>query len=115
MAALLLCLKRLLIAVAALLFLASFWRNDRLLALYGLALLGVILLLALMHLMFASAAKCPLCLMPVLSRKGCVKHSSAKRFLGSYRLRVALTILLKGSFRCPYCNEPTILRLKGLP
>jgi hypothetical protein len=89
--------------------------NDRQLSLYGLGLAGVILLLALIQLLVASAAKCPLCLMPVLSRKGCVKHSSAKRFLGSRRLRVALSILLKGSFRCPYCNEPTILRLKGLP
>ena len=114
-AALLLCLKRLLIAVAAFLFLWSFLTNGKQLSLYGLGLVGVILLLALIQFIVASAAKCPLCLMPVLSRKGCAKNSSAKRFLGSHRLRVALSILLKGSFRCPYCNEPTILRLKGLP
>ncbi len=113
-AAFLLCVKRLLIVVTALLFLYSCAKNDEKLLLYGLGMIGLILLLALIQLLFASAAKCPLCLMPVLSRKGCSIHRSTKRFLGSHRLRVALSILLKGSFRCPYCSEPTILRLKGL-
>ncbi len=114
-AAFLLCLKRVLIVGTAALFLSSFFYNDAQLSLYGLGLAGVTLLLALIQLLFASAAKCPLCLMPVLSRKGCSTHSNAKRFLGSHRLCVALSILLKRNFRCPFCNEPTVLRLKALP
>ncbi len=114
-AAFLLCVKRFLIVSTPLLFLSSFFKNDAKLSLFGLGMIGLILLLALIQLMFASAAKCPLCLMPVLSRKGCSIHRSTKRFLGSHRQYVALSILLKGNFRCPYCSEPTILRLKGLP
>ncbi len=114
-AAFLLCLKRLLIVSTPVLFLSSFFNNDVQLSLYGLALAGVILLLAVMQLLFASAAKCPLCLMPVLCRKGCSTHRNAKRLLGSHRFYVALSILLKRNFRCPFCNEPTVLRLKGLP
>lgn len=113
--AFLLCLKRLVIAGAGLALLFSFVTTDRQTGILGLGLAGVSVLIALLQWMSASGARCSLCMMPVLSRKGCVRHRQAKRFLGSHRLRVALSILLKGSFRCPYCNEPTILRLKGLP
>lgn len=113
--AFLLCLKRLVIAGAVIAFIASFVTNDRQLGIVGLGLAGGAVLIALLQWIAASGARCSLCMMPVLSRKGCSKHRHAKRFLGSHRLRVALSILLKGSFRCPYCNEPTILRLKGLP
>lgn len=113
--AFLLCLKRLVIAGAVVVFLASFVTYDRKLGIIGLGLVGVAVLLALLQWIFASGARCSLCMMPVLSRKGCSKHRHSKRLLGSHRLRVALSILLKGSFRCPYCNEPTILRLKARP
>jgi len=113
--AFLLCLKRLVIVGTAIVFVCSFVTYDRRLAILGLGLLGLTVLLALLQWMLASGARCSLCMMPVLSRKGCSKHRYAKRFLGSHRLRVALSILLKGSFRCPYCNEPTILKLKGDP
>ena len=114
-AALMLCIKRLAVAVAIGFLLVSAMREDPRLSITGLSLLGATLLFTVIQWMFASAAKCPLCMMPVLSRKGCSRHRHAKSFFGSQRLRVALSILLKGSFRCPYCNEPTILRLKGLP
>lgn len=110
-----LCIKRVVIAAAIAVLLASAVMADPRLSITGVALLGATLLFTLIQWMFASAAKCPLCMMPVLSRKGCSRHRHAKALLGSQRLRVALSILLKGSFRCPYCNEPTILRLKGLP
>ena len=113
-AAFLLCLKRLIIASALVFFLWSLVKSDLRLSLVGLALLGSTLLFTLIQWMFASAAKCPLCMMPVLSRKGCSRHRQAKSFLGSQRLRVALWILFRGWFRCPYCNEPTVLRLKPL-
>lgn len=114
-AALMLCIKRLAIAVAIVILLVSAFMTDPELSITGIALLGATLLFTLIQWMFASAAKCPLCMMPVLSRRGCSRHRHAKSFLGSQRLRVALSILLKGSFRCPYCNEPTVLRLKPLP
>ena len=113
--AFLLCLKRLVIAGAVVVFIVSFATDDRQLGIAGLGLAGLSVLLALLQWISASGARCSLCMMPVLSRKGCSKHRHAKPLLGSHRLRVALSILLKGSFRCPYCNEPTILRLKGLP
>lgn len=113
-AALMLCIKRLAIAVAIAFLLVSAMRADPRLSITGLSLLGATLLFTVIQWMFASAAKCPLCMMPVLSRKGCSRHRHAKSVLGSQRLRVALSILLKGSFRCPYCNEPTVLRLKAL-
>jgi hypothetical protein len=113
--AFLLCLKRLVIAGAVVVFMISFATDDRQLGIAGLGLAGLSVLLALLQWISASGARCSLCMMPVLSRKGCSKHRHAKSLLGSRRLRVALSILLKGSFRCPYCNEPTILRLKGPP
>lgn len=112
--ALLLCLKRLVIAGVLIVLITSFITADRQLAIVGLGLVGLVVLLALLQWISASGARCSLCMMPVLSRKGCSTHRHAKPLLGSRRLRVALSILLKGSFRCPYCNEPTILRLKGL-
>jgi predicted LPLAT superfamily acyltransferase len=110
-----LCIKRLAIAVAIVILLVSAFVGDPRLSIAGIALLGATLLFTLIQWMFASAAKCPLCMMPVLSRRGCSRHRHAKSLLGSQRLRVALSILLKGSFRCPYCNEPTVLRLKPPP
>ena len=29
------------------------------------------------------------------------------------RLRVALAVLFTNSFRCPYCNEPSVLEVRG--
>lgn len=62
--------------------------------------------------LIAERTRCPLCLCSVLSEKGCCKHREAKSFLGSYRLRVALAVVFKGSFRCPYCDEPSVLEVR---
>jgi len=55
---------------------------------------------------------CPLCWTPVLASMNCVKHRKARKLMGSYRLRVALAILFRNRFRCPYCNESTALELR---
>jgi hypothetical protein len=60
----------------------------------------------------ARRARCPLCMTPVMETKRCSKHRNAKPFLGSYRLRVALSIIFKGSFRCPFCHEPTAIQVR---
>ena len=35
-----------------------------------------------------------------------------KKLMGSHRLRVALAILFRNRFRCPYCNESTALEIQ---
>jgi hypothetical protein len=77
------------------------------------ASIGLALFLAVpLRWIIAERTRCPLCLTPVLGNKGCSKHRHAKTFLGSYRLRVALAVIFKKSFRCPYCNEPSILKVR---
>ena len=79
-----------------------------------IAIGGGVLTLVVVVLQWSCAAKtrCPLCLTPVLATKGCSKHRNARPFLGSYRLRVALGVLFKGRFYCPYCNEPSALEVR---
>ena len=113
MAALLLCLNRVLIVATLILWVASALTSNVTWSVWGLILAGVAVVIAIAQWMFASSAKCPLCMMPVLSRKGCSKHRHARSFAGSHRFPVALGVLFKGRFRCPYCNEPTLLELKG--
>ncbi|HEY1122657.1 MAG TPA: hypothetical protein VGE67_13685, partial [Haloferula sp.] len=76
------------------------------------ALGGSAVLLAILQWIVASGGKCPLCTMPVLSRRGCSRHRNARRVAGSHRIPVAFGVLFKGHFRCPYCNEPTLLELR---
>lgn len=76
----------------------------------GLVLMSV--LVVVLQWLVAAKAACPLCLTPILSKKECAKHRHARSFLGSHRLRVALAVLFKNSFRCPYCHEPTILEVR---
>jgi hypothetical protein len=41
-----------------------------------------------------------------------MKHPKARSVMGSHRLRVALAILFKNRFRCPYCNESTEMEIR---
>lgn len=63
----------------------------------------------------AARARCPLCLTPSMAKKNCSKNRNARRLLGSYRLKVATSIIMNGHFRCPYCNEPTVLEVRKRP
>jgi hypothetical protein len=75
--------------------------------------LGVFcMLLVVTQWIAGSAATCPLCRTAVLAPKDCSKHRRAKTLLGSHRLRVALEILFRNRFRCPYCNESTTMELR---
>jgi hypothetical protein len=78
----------------------------------ALGMTAGVVVLAILQWICASGGKCPLCTMPVLSRKGCSKHRHARTLAGSHRFPVAFSVLFRGHFRCPYCNEPTQLRLK---
>ncbi len=112
LASILLLANRLLILPAVGMLLISFFAHDRYLTIFGSTLMVVSFLLLLAQLLVASQAGCPLCRTPVLASLGCVKHRKAKRFLGSYPLRVALAITFREQFRCPYCNEPTGMEIR---
>jgi hypothetical protein len=92
--------------------LTAFLRHNYLLAWSGMGLLALALVMTVVVRLQAMHCKCPLCMTPVMGKPRCAKHRRSKKCLGSYRLRVALSILLLGRFLCPYCNEHTRLELR---
>lgn len=62
--------------------------------------------------MMGGRLRCPLCMVPTLQNRRCSKHRTAIKLFGSYRLRVAHSILFKDMFRCPYCGEPTAMEVR---
>jgi len=78
----------------------------------AVAMLLALPLVALTQWVTSTRARCPLCLTAVLADKSCSKHSNARSMFGSYRLRVAAAILFKNHFRCPYCGEPTVMKVR---
>lgn len=108
-AALLFCAVILLMGVSLSVLTIAVVISDSNLVAAGLACGGLAVIGAGMRWHFASHAKCPLCLTPVLIKRHCSKHRRARKILGSHRLRVALSILFRNSFRCQYCNEPTAI------
>lgn len=112
LAAILLCVKCLLFPIALGLMLCALVLQNRGLIHIAVGTLVVAGLVVIVQWILAQRTQCPLCMTPVLAKKSCMKHRSAKSFMGSHRLRVALTILFKGSFRCPYCNEPTAMEVR---
>lgn len=106
-ASLLLLINRLLIVSGGTLLLFALMANDRYLPVVGSGLLITSCMLIIAQWIAASRAGCPLCRTPVLAPMGCMMHRKARSLLGSYQLRVALAIVMKERFRCPYCNEST--------
>lgn len=104
---LLICSEWLFIVSLIGIFAYSFFIKDRELMIIYIKLAAIAGVLFLLRVLYAPTCKCPLCLVSPLSGKSCSKNMKAKTFLGSYRLRVALNILLFSKFRCPYCNETT--------
>lgn len=86
--------------------------EDRKLAIIGACLLAMTGLMVLLQWLISVRANCPLCMTPVLGNKECVKHRSAQTFLGSHRLRVAISVLCLNRFRCPYCGESCEVRAR---
>lgn len=86
--------------------------GDHRLAWLGTCILFLAGLMVLFQWLIATRATCPLCLTPVLGTKECVRHSSARTFLGSHRLRVAAQVLFLNRFRCPYCGESSVLKVR---
>ncbi len=106
------CLKCLLAPVSVGILAYSILKHDNYLT--WVAIGGGILtvFVVIMQWVLAARTRCPLCLTPVLASKRCSKHRSAKTLLGSHRLRVALAVLFKGSFHCPYCHEPSVMEVR---
>lgn len=113
LAAVLLILKRLILTATLPSWAAALFAHRYAFAITGLVLLLLAIFLGIVQRAVAASAKCPLCMMSPLSRSGCVKHRRVRSFLGSKRMPVALSILTRGWFRCPYCNEPTEMTLKS--
>ncbi|MES2983266.1 MAG: hypothetical protein V4727_13215 [Verrucomicrobiota bacterium] len=74
---------------------------------------GGLLLLLVLNALATSRLRCPLCMVPPLQNRGCSKHRSVKRILGSHRLKVATSILFSGYFSCPYCGEKTAMEARS--
>ena len=113
LAALLLVLKCLLIPVVVGLLIYSLLENDHHLIFLAMGLGLTTVLMGMLQWMLASRTRCPLCMTPVLASKGCAKHRHARSFLGSYRLRVALAVLFRDSFLCPYCHEKSAMLVRS--
>lgn len=107
LASLLLLLNRLLILAAIGLLLVSMFAKGQYLTFLGSGFLIVSFVLIIAQRVTALHAGCSLCRTPVLAPIGYMKHRKARRLLGSYQLRVALSILFTERFLCPCCNERT--------
>ncbi len=109
---LLLCLKYVLALATGGILLYSLAKGDDWLTWIAIGSGVITLLVVLIQWALAAKTRCPLCLTPVLAAKGCSKHRNAQTFLGSHRLRVALSVLFRGRFYCPYCSEPSVLEVR---
>jgi hypothetical protein len=109
----LLFLLMLLVPVVALPLLAMGWFwHDPVQIYSGVAVLVSMPVVSVTQWIVSSRARCPLCMTTVLADKSCSKHREARRLLGSFRLRVALSILFRNHFHCPYCGEPTAMQVR---
>jgi hypothetical protein len=98
-------------ATAAFLFWSAI-KKDYGILVSGLIWLAITLMISLAQWLVSARTNCPLCFAPVMESKSCAMNHRAHKFMGSYRLRVALNVLCSGKFRCPYCGEPTILKVR---
>ncbi len=91
----------------------SFARNDLKLMIFAMGAGIACALLCALQWWAAARTHCPLCMTSILARKGCSKHHHAHKMLGSYRLKVALAILFRDSFQCPYCHEWSAMEVRS--
>ena len=75
-------------------------------ALFGFLGLTVGVLSVMFFKLCSSATTCPVCVSRIWANTGCRKHQQSKKYMGlSYRLRIAVKILTRQPYRCPYCAE----------
>lgn len=107
-----LCSKYLLAPLASVILFCAIFQNDRKLLHIAIGIGIATILATLLQWLLAMRARCPLCMTPVLASKDCAKHRRARTFMGSYRLKVALSILFKNTFHCPYCSEKSAMTVR---
>ena len=93
----------------------GFVHDDRELLLLALGLIGSGLVFLVIYRISGSSARCSLCSNPVLFSKRCSRNRNARRTMGSYRVRVATSIVFTNRFTCPYCGERTLCKAKQRP
>lgn len=111
--ALLLVLKCVMIPLVGGMLVYSYIGKYHDLAIFALGLGFIMVLMGFLQWLLGFRTRCPLCMTPVLGSKTCSKHRLARSFLGSFRLRVALAVLIRGSFMCPYCNEQSAMVVRS--
>jgi predicted RNA-binding Zn-ribbon protein involved in translation (DUF1610 family) len=111
--AILICLKFLTATAAGICISWGIIADDDKSSIAGLALLIATFILAIAQWILAAKTYCPLCHTPVMSSKRCSRSRKARKFLGSYKLQVALAVIFTGRFRCPYCGEPSTLDVRN--
>jgi len=110
--ALLFILRCLLIAIGLPLLLVSMLLDIQGWFFTAVGMLVFFPIVILVQCMVAAKARCPLCFAQPLMHRGCVKSHKARKLLMSYRLQVAVSSLLQGYFRCPYCGEPAEMKAR---
>lgn len=86
--------------------------SDRHLMKWVLIFWAIALVSFFIHRLTAAMNRCPLCQNPPLAAKACRKHRHAIMIFGSYRMTVALSVLARNHFRCPYCGESSHCSLR---
>lgn len=81
----------------------------------ALGLIAVTVIAVIIQWIISWRARCPICHTTALSHQGCTKHRNARTFFGSYRLRVACSVIFKKWFCCPYCGEHTAVQARPRP
>lgn len=74
---------------------------------YTFAILACDLAFLISFRLTTSSTRCPLCMAQIYRSRSCQRNQRARKVFGSYRLRVAGSIILTNAFICPYCGEPT--------
>lgn len=112
LAAVLLCAKCVLWPLTGGLLAYAIFISDHDLVKIAIAMVALGVAVVILQWLIAERTNCPLCVTAVLAKRNCSNHRHARKFLGSQRLRIALSILFTNSFRCPYCHEPTVLEIR---
>lgn len=89
--------------------------GNRTLLNYSMGLFFLCLFSWLSYRICAPSTQCPLCMMPALLPRPCSRSAKARTFLKSYHLRVAIDVIIKRYFFCPYCGEPSKCEVRERP
>jgi hypothetical protein len=114
-ASLLICIEFLCIACALAMFAGAAVAIKLGYALIGIGLGILAGLTSFTRALTVGHIRCPLCMAAVFSPLNTNRHRDAWPLPGRQRLRIAFSILFRGSFRCPDCDESTAMKLRQLP